>query len=72
MDKRIKMKPYTEILKCGGERALLQTVLGTFEMGFIKDGMVKLDGSTNWRRPEEFENFILISDLKNYLVEENN
>jgi len=66
-EKSNKMRPASEIVKCGMERALFQTCLGAFEMGFIKDGMVQLDSSKKeykWYRPDEFESFILVGDLK--------
>ncbi|MFO7869328.1 MAG: hypothetical protein R6U95_08545, partial [Bacteroidales bacterium] len=68
-DEKPKMRPASEIVKCGMEKALFKTVEGTWEMGFIKDGMVMLGRSTNrWSRPDEFESFILVRDLKKILL----
>ena len=36
----------------------------TIEFGFYKDGMFKSDGSKNWSRPDEYDGWIDIKEVK--------
>jgi hypothetical protein len=56
------MKPISELKKHNMIRVLLVDKYECFVFGFLKDGMIQVEGK--WHKPDLFTEWMSISDLK--------